>query len=174
MTTMALGIRKLERSDCEAYRALRLQALQESSRSFSDSYEDELQKPPDYFRGLMGEGPEHFTVGCFSSADLVAIATYKRDQRRKARHKSFIHTMYVAPEFRGQKIGRNLLGTLIQEARALPGVEQIHLWVLSPETSPARKLYLSAGFRPQGAVVKDDLLIEGRYVDAEYLTLVLA
>ncbi len=171
---MKFPIRRIVKSDCEAYRSLRLRAFQESSASFSESYEDEHQKPLEFFRALLGDGPEHFTVGCFSpEEELIGIATFKRDQRRKARHKSYIHTMYVAPEYRGQKIAEGILRNLMEAARALPGVEQIHLWVLNPETSPARKLYLKAGFKPQGMVVQNDLFIDGAYVDAEYMTLAL-
>ncbi len=171
---MKFPVRRLAKADAEEYRDLRLRAFQESPRSFSESYEDECQKPIDFFQALLGDGPEHFTMGCFSGAnELVGIATFKRDQRSKARHKSYIHTMYVAPEFRGQKIAQCVLRCLVEAAHTMPDLEQIHLWVLNPETSPARKLYLKAGFVLQGPLVSKDLIIDGTYVDAEYMTLAL-
>lgn len=172
---MSFQIRRLGKSDGEAYRSLRLRAFQESSASFSESYEDECQKPLEFFYSLLGDNPEHFTVGSFSAAkELVGFATFRRDQRRKARHKSFIHTMYVTPEYRGQKIAASILTNIVDEARSMPGLEQIHLWVLNPETSAARRLYLKAGFKPQGPMVRNDLIIDGTYVDAEYLSLVMS
>jgi hypothetical protein len=45
------------------------------------------------------------------------------------------------------------------------------LWVLNPEESPAKKLYSRSGFLSQGATVRNDLKIDGVYVDAEYMTL---
>jgi ribosomal protein S18 acetylase RimI-like enzyme len=120
----------------------------------------------------MGIDDEHFTMGCFTSGNqLVGIATFRRDKRQKARHKSFIQTMYVAPLFRGKRIARSLLDELIKTSQNMPGLEQIHLWVLNPETSSARDLYLKAGFLAQGPCVKRDLIIDGKYVDAEYMTL---
>ena len=171
---MKFFIRKLVESDCEAYRVVRLNAFQESSSSFSESYEDECQKPFEFFHALVGESPEHFTLGSFSSSnELVGFATFKRDQRRKARHKGFIHTMYVAPKHRGQKIAEDILRNITEIALTMAGLEQIHLWVLNPETSLARKLYLKTGFKSQGPMVRNDLIIDGIYIDAEYMTLAL-
>jgi GNAT superfamily N-acetyltransferase len=171
---MNFQVRRLAKPDCEPYKALRLRAFQESSASFSESYDDECQKSLEFFHALLGDSSEHFTVGSFSTADeLSGIATFKRDQRQKARHKGFIHTMYVAPEYRGQKIADGILRNIMETARTMPGLEQIHLWVLNPETSFARKLYLKAGFKPQGPMVRNDLFIDGAYVDAEYLTLLM-
>ena len=165
-------LRKLIKSDCGAYKDLRLLAFQESSSSFSESFEDEHLQALDFFQAHMGDDVEHFSVGCFmGTSQLVAVATLKRDKRQKARHKSYIHTMYVAPEFRGKGIAEGILNSLIQSARSMFALEQIHLWVLNPETSPAKKLYLKAGFVSQGAVVRNDLKIKGKYVDAEYMTL---
>lgn len=172
--SMSTDIRKLVRSDREGYRNLRLRAFQESPFSFSESYEDEHQESLEFFNSLLGNNSEHFTLGCFSAKrELIGIATFKRDQRRKARHKSYVHTMYVAPEFRGKGIAHRLLESLVNSAREMHGLEQIHLWVLNPESSPARRLYKKAGFKPQGLVVRKDLLILDQYVDAEYMTLEL-
>lgn len=122
----------------------------------------------------MGTDSDHFTLGAFiNGQQLVGIATFKRDKRHKARHKSYIHTMYVAPEMRGKKIAMRMLESLVESAQAMMSLEQIHLWVLNPETATAKKLYLKAGFVTQGTVVKKDLKINGNYVDAEYMTLSL-
>jgi ribosomal protein S18 acetylase RimI-like enzyme len=169
---MDFVVRKLEPSDSEVYKELRLFAFTESANSFSESLEDERAKDSDYFAACMGNELEHFTLGTFTPADrLVAVATFKRDKRSKARHKSYIHTMYVVPEFRGRRLGSVLLAEIVESAQEMPGLEQIHLWVLNPETSPAKHLYLKAGFVSHGPVVRNDLKIDGTYVDAEYMTL---
>lgn len=166
-------LRVLRSADVESYRMLRLRALREEPFAFSDDFEDESEMARDQVRAAMGDSREHFTVGAFEERKtLVGIATFKRDSRRKARHKSSIHTMYVAREARCLGVASGLLTFIIGEARAL-GVKHIHLWVLDPTRSGARRLYLSVGFAPQGAVVRDDLLVNGRYIDAEYMTLAL-
>jgi len=162
--------RALTAADVESYRALRLRALREEPLAFSDAFEDEHDLPWDHFEAAMGDSDEHFTLGAFDPQGiLIGLATFKRDQRRKARHKASIHTMYVAPEARGRGLGRRLLERIIDVARRL-GVEQIHLWVLDPTRSAAFALYQSVGFTQQGALVHDDLRIDGRSVDAAYMT----
>src|SRR4051794_26984459 len=102
--------RKLETTDAQSYKELRLRAFQESPRAFSSSVDDESDKPIEFFLEAMGHDPEHFTLGAFTAVSrLVAFATFRRDQRSKARHKSYLSTMYVAPEARGQGVGRALL-----------------------------------------------------------------
>lgn len=170
---MSATLRQLQDDDVEAYHALRLQALQAEPSAFSDDFDDERDLSRDHFRAAMGTSREHFTVGAFDErARLVGIATFRRDVRRKARHKSSIHTMYVAREVRRLGLGARLLGFVIDHAREL-GVEQIHLWVLDPAHSAARRLYQGVGFVAQGTVVRNDLVVLGRYVDAEYMTLTL-
>lgn len=164
-------VRPLTQGDWELYKQLRLLGFQESSHAFSESFEDERALPAEHFCKLIGDHAEHVTLGAFDGAKLVGIATLKRDPRSKARHKGFIHTMYVAPEARRRGLADAMLAKAIALARAMPGLEQLHLWVLNPETSGARRLYLKMGFVPQGPVVRDDLVIDGEYVDAEYLVL---
>lgn len=166
-------LRPLGDADVDSYRTLRLRALREEPRAFSDDFDDERGADRAYFRAAMGDAPTHVTVGAFDArATLVGTATFRRDPRRKARHKATVHTMYVAPEARRAGLGTRLLAVVIGHGRAL-GVAQLHLWVLDPASSAARRLYLRVGFAPQGTVVRDDLLVAGRYVDAEYLTLAL-
>lgn len=57
--------------------------------------------------------------------------------------------MYVAHEARGRGVGRALLLAAIERARALSGVEQIHLAVTT-HNSAARALYVSVGFVAYG------------------------
>ncbi len=80
----------------------------------------------------------------------------------------------MAPEFRGLGIAGAILNSIVTSACAMAGVEQVHLWVLEPETSAAKRLYDKAGFVSQGPVVKCDLKIDGSYVDAECMVLTLA
>ncbi len=91
-----IAIRKLAAADVEAYKELRLRALRESSRAFSDSFEDEGDRPLAFFESCIGASAEHLTIAGFVAHGTSAgAATFKRDQRSrsKARHKAFIRTM---------------------------------------------------------------------------------
>ncbi len=170
---MKTVIRKLNSEDVVAYKELRALAFSESSSAFSESHEDEKDHGHEFFNQFIGHEEEHFTIGCFVNDVLAGFATFKRDKRSKARHKSFIHTMYVAPEYRGRGLAQKILLEVLARAKTFSGLEQIHLWVLNPHDSVAKKLYQKAGFVTQGAVVKKDLIIDGNYVDAEYMTMEL-
>lgn len=58
---------------------------------------------------------------------------------------------------------------LRRRAELMPGLEQIHAWVINSDRS-AREFYLKHGFESKG-VVHDYLKIDGKYVDCEYLVL---
>jgi ribosomal protein S18 acetylase RimI-like enzyme len=57
--------------------------------------------------------------------------------------------MYVTPELRGRGIGKALLAEAIALARAVPGLDQLLLTVVTVNTA-ARQLYHSGGFEVYG------------------------
>jgi ribosomal protein S18 acetylase RimI-like enzyme len=79
--------------------------------------------------------------------------------------------MYVSPESRGRGIGKALLEEAIEQARALPGVEDLILAV-TVGNERARSLYLTVGFIP---VVIDPRYIKvgERYFGIEWMQLPL-
>ena len=169
-------IRILEENDTKHYQALRLKSYQESPFAFSESYEDEKHRSLSSFYEevkVEGEPPEQFVLGVFSSPqDLIGFVKFRRDKRSNARHKSMIHAMYIRGDYRNQQIGKMLMDELIQRAKKLEGLEQIHLWVLHSKTT-ASTFYKKFGFQSQGPFVKKDLKINNEYVDAEYMVMYL-
>ncbi|HAA15886.1 MAG TPA: hypothetical protein DCE41_30915 [Cytophagales bacterium] len=171
---MGISIRILEVGDVALFRELRLKSLREAPFAFSSSFDDEKDKSREAFLDelqVLGNPPEWFVLGAFQEADqLIGFVKFRRDLRSKARHKSMVHAMYTDPTYRGQGVGKRLMDDLLQRVRHLNGLEQIHLWVLHADTSAA-DFYRKCGFVSQGPVVKKDLKIEGRYVDAEYMVM---
>ncbi len=84
-----------------------------------------------------------------------------------------LKAFHESPQARGNKIASGILKNLIESAKTLLGLEQIHLWVLNQNKSAAKTLYSKAGFVSQGPIMKNDLKIDGSYLDAEYMTLAL-
>jgi GNAT superfamily N-acetyltransferase len=168
---MSLTIRNLHEADTEIYRELREQSLLESPYAFSESLEDAMEQDA-FMRSA--SSPDSYVLGAFSTdGKLVGITTFKRDNRAKALHKSMIHVMYTLPEMRGQGVGKRLLREVIDRAHQMKGLEQIHLWVLHHGGNSAAAFYTKNGFQSQGTIVKNDLKINGVYVDAEYMVLYL-
>ncbi|MEM7373309.1 MAG: GNAT family N-acetyltransferase [Bacteroidota bacterium] len=170
---MPITLRLLTPTDAAGFQALRLKSYQEAPFAFSESYEDEVVKHIDLFAqelNIVGDPPEWFVLGAFDSAgQLAGFVKFRRDRRSKGRHKSMIHAMYVDPVYRNQGIGHQLMQEVLTKAKTLQGLEQVHLWVLHAKTSAA-DFYAKLGFVSQG-IVKKDLKVEGKYVDAEYMVL---
>lgn len=175
---MEVNFRFLNPKDRTTYQSLRLASYQEAPFAFSESYEDELDRPVSYFAAeleMKGHPPEWFVLGAFSEREkLIGFVKFRRDLRSKARHKSMIHAMYVAPEYRKYGIGKGLIDQLLISVKELENLEQIHLWVLHADGSvSASDFYKKCGFISQGPLVKKDLKIGETYIDAEYMVMYL-
>ncbi len=79
--------------------------------------------------------------------------------------------MYVRSNGQGKGIGKALLAEAIERAKALPGLEQIELCVVTRNTR-ARNLYASLGFSSCG-IDPRALLVDGEYFDEERMVLFL-
>lgn len=169
-------IRVLQVEDAPAFRNLRLESFRESPLGFSESYEDEKERPLlDFEEEVIpvGDPPEYYILGAFNPAgNLIGFVKFKRDKRSKARHKSMVHAMYTKAEERNKGIGKWLMEEVIRRAQVMEGMEQIHLWVLHTDRTAAG-FYQRLGFISQGPFVKKDLKVGDVYIDAEYMVLYL-
>jgi ribosomal protein S18 acetylase RimI-like enzyme len=146
---VTMQLRPLGETDVSAFWALRLRGFREDPECFGSSWEESSTRPlPEVARDLHASDDGGFVLGAFSPA-LVGIAGLRREPRRKRRHRATLWGLYVAREARGQGVARALLGALIQRGRALPGLEQILLTVMSHNQS-AIGLYGALGFQRYG------------------------
>lgn len=166
-------IRLLNSQDARAFRKLRLFALQESPAAFGSSYEEEAPTPVSVMEERLkpiGNPPERFSLGAFSKEnELVGIAFFLRQTKKKERHKGWIYGIYVSPEARGAGFGKRLMVEVIQRAQILPGLRQINLSVVA-SMDAAHGLYKSLGFQTYG-VEKDGYFIDSKYYDIEFMAM---
>lgn len=167
-----MDIRLLTEADAEAYRVLRLRALRENPEAFGATYEEWVIRPlaavAERLR-IATDPLERFTLGAYDEGTLIGTVTFGRETAAKTQHKGVITGMFVAPERRGQKIGRALMQAAIARARALPDLEQILLGVVTTNVS-AGALYRALGFEPYG-LERHALKQDGRYYDEHLMVL---
>ncbi len=167
-----LGIRELTEDDADDFRKLRLRALKEHPDAFGSSYEAESAAPLEAVAERLrrnAESGDSFTLGAYRGNRLVGVVGLFREPREKLRHKGNIWGMYVPSEEQGKGIGKALLSRAIDLARQIPGLEQLHLAVVT-RNRRARGLYASLGFETYG-VEPRALLVNGEYLDEDHMIL---
>lgn len=167
---MQIIYRKLKSSEARAFRRVRLECLQNFPDSFGTLYEDEAPKAKLYFEEMIEQNlADVFFFGAFAGDDLIGIAGFVRGNRTKTRHRGELVSMYVNPDFHGQKVGENLLRALVKAAFELEGIEQIHLTVVADNLSAVR-LYERIGFETFG--VQENYFKSGeRYWNQNFMQL---
>ena len=169
---MTTQIRILKPNDARKYWDLRLRMLREEPNAFGASYEEALETSFEEIAQRFQDRwttEENFIVGAFADDQLVGVVGFYRQDGLKSRHKGTIWGMYVAPEARGQGIGRTLLSEAIAHAKMLSGLEQIGLSVVT-EKRAARNLYRSLGFNVYGLESRA-LKLGEQYLDEEHMVL---
>jgi len=169
-------VRTLTEQDAIHFRALRLRGLQETPDAFGATYEEyELELLATIVEQVRPKVsfPERFVLGAFAQAEqLVGVVGFMRERRQKGRHKASVWGMYVAPEVRGQGIGKMLMQTLLQRAATIVGLEQIRLGVVTTNVA-AHHLYLTLGFHVYG-VEPHALKQDEQYLDEELMVFSLS
>lgn len=144
-----MEIRELKPTDAEAYIFIRLEALKNSPDAFASSYEEEKNKPTEYYKSRFTAPTNTFTYGAFEGSELIGVVTLVKEQLIKLRHRANIVAMYIKPEKRGSGIGKAMLLKVIEKAEKLDSIEQLYLSVVTTNAS-AKNLYSSCGFEVFG------------------------
>jgi RimJ/RimL family protein N-acetyltransferase len=166
-----MQIRPLTTADVAAYRAVRLEALQQHPTAYVTAYEEDAALTTEQLQERLTPREAATTFGAFDGEQLVGIATLIRSDRVRLNFRATIVGMYVAPAHRRTGLASRLVAVCIGRARELAGVEEVCLCV-TVGNDAARRCYLACGFVPdyiEPRYFKDD----GRYYDIEWLRLPL-
>ncbi|MDQ8734473.1 GNAT family N-acetyltransferase [Paenibacillus sp. LHD-38] len=163
-------IRVLDEQDAGLYQDLRLNALKNNPEAFGSTYEREEKFSLETVIERIKPTKDKFVLGAFDDGcSLVGSVGFVRENGLKTSHKGNVFGMYVAPEGRGQGVGKSLMLELSRKAKVCDGLEQINLAVIS-ENHAAKKLYTSIGFKVYG-VEQNALKYKGQYFDEDYMVL---
>ena len=141
-------IRPVTAEDSSALRAVRLEALRESSAAFGSTYaaEARLAESEWLARATPDELGRSITFLAYDGEAPCGIVRGSQDDRAEAT--AFVQSMWVAPEQRRMGVGRELIEVVAEWA--LPrGVRTLKLMVTS-SNQPAIRFYERLGFTMMG------------------------
>ena len=166
-----MQIRPLQLADAPAYRAFRLRGLREHPDAFTSSFEEESLRPLlDTERRLAAAGTEKLW-GVFVDGVMAGMVGLSRETRARNRHKATLVGLYVADESTGRGLGRALVDTVVQSARAC-GIKLVILTV-TDGNRPACRLYENAGFASFG-MEPDAIRVDGVSFGKQHMFLQLS
>lgn len=159
-------IREASPSDASRFRALRLEALQDSPIAFSADYQQNLNHPLKYWQDRLTMQSDEATI-FFAEHEsiLIGMTGIMRNSSPKTRHSAWVWGVYVTPEWRGLRIAEELIRSCLDWGKerkvilAKLGVAAVN--------EPAIKCYERCGFETFGTEPRA-IFYGGRYYD-EYL-----
>lgn len=138
-------------SDAEAYRSLRLAALQAHPEAFGADYESSAARPIAFWQDRMqtgAGGPHGVTYVAEAAGELIGMTSLVRNDLLKTRHSASIFGVYVQHSWRGTGVAEALLQACVAWARDLE-LRLVKLGVVTTNTSAIR-LYSRCGFQVYG------------------------
>lgn len=156
-----MEIIKLDVSEWEKYKSLRLEALKNDSLAFGSAYEEAADKRDEKWQAPL-QSPNNYLLFAKDKDDLVGMVAAYGEEGQKVEHIAYVWGVYVRKEHRGKGVGKKLMEALLDELQAA-GFVKANLGVNTIQKS-AEKLYESLGFEIIGISHKE-LKIEGEYYD---------
>ena len=145
---MRHDVRRLTAEDAKAFRAIRLEALNNHPEAFGASYEDEQGLALDCFADRL---ENNAVFGAFRDGELMGTAAFAALKSPKERHKGILWGMYLREPARGSGLAQALVERVIGHARG--EVELLHLTVVTANER-ALRLYRGLGFETYGTEKK--------------------
>src|ERR1700722_6723666 len=146
-----LSIRLVRDADAIRFRELRLEAFRGHPEAFGTDYEDDLALPDSVWSDRMRKAmtdPNHAIVVADAEGQLVGMTGVWRDVGRKVRHNATIWGVYVRQEYRGRKVGQQMIEAVLNWCRTKEA-RMVRLTVTTSNTA-AIACYVACGFHVYG------------------------
>ena len=158
---MDLEVRRLREADAEAYRVIRLEALEHYPEAFQATYESAAKLPLEAYVQRL---ERYALFGGLIDGELAGFVGFHRFTNPKIAHKAILWGMYVKESARGTGIAEAIVQAVL--GHAANHVEQILLSVIT-NNARARHFYGKMGFVAYG-LEKRALKIGDSYYDEEF------
>ena len=162
-----IEIRELTIDDGEAYRGLRVHALEAFPEAFGSDAAAERTRDASSYRERLTAGDGGFTLGAFVAGELVGAVTLFRDARVKTHHLGEVRGVMVRATTQRAGIGRRLMEGLIARATADASCEQLTLTV-SADNDAAVALYGACGFVRFGSLPRA-IRVDERWIAKDFM-----
>lgn len=169
--TTSSAYRVLQPGDFEDFQRLRADAVVRHPSAYSASPGEDLAPDEDAARARLLPTQDQCVVGAFRLGSMVGMVGLVRLRPRKLSHRANLWGAYVAPDLRGQGIGRSLVRMALAEAMRRPHLRQLNASVYS-DSAAARQLFQGAGFTCWG-IARQAAKVDGTYLDEEHYALQL-
>ncbi|OQB25927.1 MAG: putative phosphinothricin acetyltransferase YwnH [Chloroflexi bacterium ADurb.Bin180] len=157
-------IRAAREGDVEAYRELRLEALQNHPDAFGSDYATAAANPPEYWterlKNAGSTAPAMFIAR--AEGQPVGLCGLARENRPKSRHSAELISLYVRSAWRGLGVGEALVKAALDWG-SKHGVRIVKLAVVT-QNCFAIRLYERCGFTPYGTE-PEVIYLNGRLYD---------
>lgn len=149
-----LAIKLLTAADLSSLKQIRQQALEEEPQAYGQTLSEFFGQGDAYvFEAANG------VVGAFDGDKLVGMLGFYVKNSEKQMHKLYLWGLYVAAEYRGQRIGQSLIH-YVSASVASEQIRQILVHVIVPNEA-LLGFYKSCGFELMSKEL-DAYLFEGR------------
>jgi ribosomal protein S18 acetylase RimI-like enzyme len=163
----SIRVRLLTSADAEAYRQVRLQALQELPPAFGALPEDEPALS-EVCKRLPASDDRAF-CGAFQAEQLIGTIRLSRYSSLNEKHRAYLAGLYVLPGYRRFGAGKALVHEALARAANAGNIRRINLTVVTRQEA-AIQLYLSFGFRIYGTE-QETFSSAGEFFDEHLMTL---
>jgi ribosomal protein S18 acetylase RimI-like enzyme len=165
MTADPVEIVVLQPEDWAAYRALRLEALQNAPDAFSSVYADQALLPDSFWQNRLSEAARQQGSWLLFARAAGALVGMVGAFAEEGGQSAFVVSVYVKPQARGTGVSRMLM-TAILDALKQYGCTTAKLGV-NGKRANALRLYQSFGF--QITHTEKNQMGDGQYYDETFM-----
>ncbi len=160
-----MNIKLLTSKNAQAYKDLRLKALQTNPEAYFSTYEREAKRTLQAFAYDLAYA--HYNeifgyYGVFDNEKLVGYVHIDQSSFPKQQHTSTLYNLYVDPDYRKQHIATQLITHILNMLRSDSSIEIVYVNYIN-NNIPARKLYEKLGFKECGREPRSVKNEDGEY-----------